>query len=1502
MHGARLVSAVAVCVAGLTPVCAQPAGPGNALLRIATQEGRAHSKPRLSQQIDIGTYVASYGLDYTVSLSKDRKTCSSHHWAWTIHMITLGMPAPIRANWYSTGFVAIRLDGMSLHDLPTRFRAVRTGGPDAMAQAVWHTPKGTLTLRLLMRSGDDKLLMQAVLGPDVKVKRFDLDLLCYPQGFDKPHNRRATTATRDVPSSTTLKLDPAKEPWAFYYDATQGVPRGGGPVGMVYVPAETARVEVSVASYENRTRLTAKPGARKLTVGLWDFSFLRDVEANKQYLREGGAMIAADLAAVARADWTKPVTVPVRLPQARIKVYDDLLRRRMQGTPFDNMTDQVVTPHIAWAKPLDRGPVRTLVVAPRWMQRETVELAQRLDMRYETVGFCQPDAIVRGGDLYCYHNYDLYGYPRAGAGIVLRRLQRKLDATHDCLILSSFKPTLLPEAMRKRIVGKVHAGTGLVLLGEAKGLLADFGKDARPSPCRLDGVPVETLPGLDKMVRDKKPIWNTYTYGQGRVLVFNYTTGGSWKRTCLTPRLTEKDPDVLHFHDYYYSLVAKAVLWAARRELPVRIRWPNRPGPCVIESDRPVPNAELEVMYDEAPRAWRRRRRATVNLPKGTIEYALPSAALPVGQYYQSVWVRKGGRVLGWATTYVDASKCKFPRITALEIAETMLSPGQPVRGTVRLSQPIAGATLDLEVWDSRDRLVRRCRLPATRTAVPFQFALGRPCAIVHEVRARLSQGRQPVDQRVAEFTVVDRRVDDFHFLVWHDGANDPVAHGISRVLAECGVDWLDNVYLCGAPPERVRHYVRNAARHGLASIPYVARIASNQTSGRVRQPCLTDPKHLKRWTDRLREQARAAAPYGPPAYTLGDENYLVHLHLDVCTSPSCLAGFRRYLQEQYGTIERLNASWQTELKDWSEAMPATLKEVKSRPAHWPRWADHRFFMTRVFTGAHVKGREAIRQGDPGARVGWDGVFGLSGWTGYDFYHLCRSCDLNQVYVGQPCQVEYIRSWHAPDAVLGVWHNNVGNNDAISAKRVAWHALFHGLNSGWYWTSFFVGPAALFPDLRPTPQLEWMSTSHGEIMAGVGKLLLGAKRQHDGIAIHYSQASVFAGALLHRSLTPAQWGFARVVEDLGLQYDMLAYEQIEQGGLKDYKVLLMPACSALSPAETKAISEFVKQGGLVVADTVPGILDNHCRLLDRGQLDDLCGANRSGRPAGAGKEKIRVHGGELDIELPLVASDAGLKPKGAQAWASAGKTPCVLVHKAGAGHTVVLNTRMEVYEDLRKGGGGQPVRRLMGRLLELAGVHTQVRITAGGADVDACETVRFAHGGIHYVGIVRDDDVIGARTQDVTIGLPRDACVYDVRARQSIGRCRTLETTLVPGDPKLYALLPYTVRSVTAKPSPASVKAGATIALEVTLDTSTGTLAGSHCLRVELIGPNGKPVAHYAQNVLTDKPVTTVAVELAVNDPPGRWQVGVRDVATGQSAAVPLTVTASGPPLPPHDK
>src|SRR5205809_7776880 len=89
--------------------------------------------------------------------------------------------------------------------------------------------------------------------------------------------------------------------------------------------------------------------------------------------------------------------------------------------------------------------------------------------------------------------------------------------------------------------------------------------------------------------------------------------------------------------------------------------------------------------------------------------------------------------------------------------------------------------------------------------------------------------------------------------------------------------------------------------------------------------------------------------------------------------------------------------------------------------------------------------------------------------------------------------------------------------------------------------------------------------------------------------------------------------WCRLIEDLGLQYNFVAYGQIEQGELirRGYRVLILPRSSALSAAEAREIRAFAEQGGHVIADGQPGTFDEHSRKREKSVLSDVIQDNAS---------------------------------------------------------------------------------------------------------------------------------------------------------------------------------------------------------------------------------------------------------------------------------------------------
>ncbi len=1419
---------------------------------------KAGNERRLKQTLSFSNGRTEYRLLYDVSVGPDtpKGKCFSHQWVYSVGVPSIGMTGPAMCNWYSQGFLDVIVDGESLKDYPAQIDVVRSGGPDALATMTWTTSKGTVRVHWLLRAGDDKLLLRVEWDCPQPPKSVALRVLCYPSWFRGKKDRWIVTAQREVQHPRLVQLDPAAEPWVFYHDRAPRPKNARGACALMYRPDDALGAAVDVQAYPNWTTISFKPWLTHATVALWDFTGMADDAANLAYLREHGPQILKQLDEASRADWRRPFTKTVELPGERGKLLDKGMA--FEPTPFDVATPAVETRRRVWAKPLAGGPVKIICIAPRWSQREVVELAQRFDVDYAIASVDKPNVLFVKRWMMLYGSFQLYGYRDRNTVTMLGEMFDKIRGDYDCIVVADVLPETLPGYFVQTLRNKVRAGTGLVVIGAGKGLIQAFGKEGRKPAHFAAAVPIGALPVLRDFAwgtaKGKKPIATAFELGDGRLLALNYPPS-SGANLSYTPNTTRALDFVVEDYDYYQSLLAKAILWAAQREQPAQIATLSKDS-LRVECAAPVGQAELAVRVHDRQRKLGSTDSRTIKLAKGVNHLPLKIAAPRAGACFVDVSLVQNGKTLDWASTAFEAEV--RGGIDGIELNKSVLKPGDKIEGVVKLRGLDKLARVELRVVDAFDRVVARGAVDVAAGAKEARFALplAHPIAVAHRVEATLYDGRAARDWAVCEFTVPNRGLDDFMFLMWTSAYNSRVRLAVLRELRKHAVDTIDNVGLTQASGPTMAAACRNAAWANLRSVPYITRIAFKGSGTTVRKPCLTDPEYMNAWMDALRTRAAAAAPYGPPAYTLGDENFLAVGRTDVCASPTCKAGFREYLKDVYGTLDALNAEWDTTLASWDAAEPITFDQAKETK-QFARWVDHRRFMERVFTRAHVLGRQAIREADPGARVGFDGVFNLDSWHGYDYYTLTQACDLNQVYASRLNQIEYMRSFAPKDALLGAWYNRIGNADEVSAKRVPWHLLFSGFNSSWYWMSFDTGPAALFPDLRPTPQMQWMEESNREIKAGIGKLIMHAERQHDGVAIHYSQASVHGNTILDRKLPAAHLGAMFAVEDLGLQYNFVAYEQIEQGALDKYKVLVMPQSCAVSKKEAAAIRKFVERGGLVIADVFPAVMDGHCKLLKQGALDDVFGA------------------------AATTTVSAAMPSEG----------PVSLQAKAfGRGKALLLGYPLAEYTALRDKGEETVVREALRQVLANHGVSAQVQVATDAGPVSACEVVRFRNGGIEYVGIVTEDNIPATKPMQATITFPRESDLYDVRAERHLGRVRQVQTEIVPGVPLLYAMLPEPVQGITLQSDPKTLAPGAAATLRVQLRTRSGKLAGAHVVRIEATDPKGRRVEHYSQNLLTTQPTAEAVLPFAANDPAGAWTITATDVVSGTRAKARITL------------
>jgi hypothetical protein len=975
-----------------------------------------------------------------------------------------------------------------------------------------------------------------------------------------------------------------------------------------------------------------------------------------------------------------------------------------------------------------------------------------------------------------------------------------------------------------------------------------------------------------------------------------------------------------------YAVVGRSMHWTAKREPRARLDAKIDTGVLRVDlQGEKLPDAKVDLAIYDLAAVLRHELEHQAKVRPGEA-WKLPH--LKAGPHWVRLTLRSGTKVVDWTTRYVHVTAPVA--VEAITFEQEHIPQGGTVKAKVRLSgQTLEKYVLEYRLVDTYDRVIRRGQMtpkPQVTISAAVQDCLTPMCFLVVSLQ---QEGRTVAESR-AWFTVAQPPVDaeDFHASVWPyiATADGPIWQNWLTVMQK----QIGMGFVLGKGYQAFSAEVKPSADkwpvYLLNVRPYVYAInhgphgVTEDRGGPTRKPCLTSEEYNRESDRTLTERARDSFRFSPICYTDCGDALLHRDGNDVCFSDTCIRDFQEYLKTRYTSLEELNKNWQADYKEWSEITPVTLAELeawktdpvkpKPSPGQYARWVEHRMHMESVFTDRHRRDLRVIRAVDPQARTGVDAIMGnCSSFAGIDFIKLFDFMGAFGPYQN-PFKLQVARSLASPGTLLGCW---VGGGypqyrTQQYATAAAWMLLFNRFNMQLFFLNYTGSGDAcpmFAPDLRPFPVMAEQIKQMREVQTGTGKLLLSARRENDGIAFFYSPASLHA-ATLTRGMPAAEFkstpkynsgwleyetaneAMALFFTDLGLQYDYVTPKQVADGRLsrEGFRVLVLSYAQAFSAEVAEAIRRFAASGGVVIADLRPGLFDEHGRLLERGQLDDLFGIERArGFPEPLKMLPLSPVTGPG--QLPEMPVDHQVKVTSASALVRAGSAPAFVSHKFDGGRAILLNFYPGRYIALRVKGVEKPMLQSIKDLLASAGVQPRVRATTGEAAVPATEIVRFTHGANEYVGILREHVLRWAWPIPITNGEPclatvdfgRKAHVYDVRAGRYLGDRQQVETTIVPAQAKLYALLPYQVKAVQATEVPSGTGPEKHFSLKVV--TTNNATSGTHVLHVEVEDSKGRNRPEYAQNLKVEQGAGTFRLPLALSDPGGNWKLSVRDSATG---------------------
>jgi hypothetical protein len=381
---------------------------------------------------------------------------------------------------------------------------------------------------------------------------------------------------------------------------------------------------------------------------------------------------------------------------------------------------------------------------------------------------------------------------------------------------------------------------------------------------------------------------------------------------------------------------------------------------------------------------------------------------------------------------------------------------------------------------------------------------------------------------------------------------------------------------------------------------------------------------------------------------------------------------------------------------------------------------------------------------------------------GYDWAKLSRKIQFTEVY-DQGSAPAIVRSF-APRIPRATTHFHKDADPPGADSRLAWHTFAHGDRGliGWVdgWFDSRTG--------KPRPWLDRFAPTLRELGGVQGKKMIGARWRSDGIALYYSHPSIQVSWVLDAEPHGATWprrnddarlgtshlvrkAWEEMLTDAGLHYQFVSYAEVAAHGVPaDVRVLILPACYALSSIEAQRISAFAAAGGTVIADFACGLFDPHGRGRRRGALDDLFGVTHDGT-----ETRADFFGGRLWVETDQEAGYgyrryrdlfATAQPRLHEGFAVAERRlPAGTCRSAGQGRAVYLNLSPQRYLMEREEGTATEAQRRLFLEPVLAALHASpwgapwiTARTLGPAPASPLETTVWQKDGRTLVFVLQD--------------------------------------------------------------------------------------------------------------------------------------------------------------------
>jgi hypothetical protein len=412
------------------------------------------------------------------------------------------------------------------------------------------------------------------------------------------------------------------------------------------------------------------------------------------------------------------------------------------------------------------------------------------------------------------------------------------------------------------------------------------------------------------------------------------------------------------------------------------------------------------------------------------------------------------------------------------------------------------------------------------------------------------------------------------------------------------------------------------------------------------------------------------------------------------CFCPRCIAGYRKQLQAQYGTVDALNRKWSTNYRDWGQI---DAPRTQSFDQNYADWQHYRLKVLEDFGRLYYR---AVKEEDPD-HVAWIDI--NMDLYGYTWQRLCLWWKLHGIFDAFNLGPDAVADAGAIRTAMNravrdnygkgaTWHLGISEKDFIGRPEM-YSLLFESNHGGvvwWYsfWDTLRLDQAwGVGSDLETPLRANWFTAREvNHLVRYLDDLYTNSKPVKGDVAIFVSGLTDMMRSLTARQVLQDEdplnlGGMCQILRDLNIPYEAIGEDQLKQLG--NFKAVFVGQFSMCGDdATAAAIRDYVRNGGLVVStnyafsagETGKDMENPAFGLADvwgsSGLLEDQTGegiitAGQDGNPLPA------IAG----LDFPTLGGTARRKPGAAQVVGRfQDGTPSITLNRYGKGQVLFIGT------------------------------------------------------------------------------------------------------------------------------------------------------------------------------------------------------------------------------------